>query len=101
LNYDTVEKGLESAFKGFGTIERVVIGYRRDGRSLGNAQIQFKSKKDAQEAIDKMDGEEVDGRPVKVKIFKSYENYKKEKDAQSPGVRRGYDNSDYRGEEND
>ncbi|MGB1547158.1 MAG: vitamin B12-dependent ribonucleotide reductase, partial [Alphaproteobacteria bacterium] len=43
-----------NAFKSFGTIERVVIGYRRDGRSLGNAQIQFKSKKDAQEAIDKM-----------------------------------------------
>ena len=33
------------------------------------------------EAIDKMDGEDIDGRPVKVKIFKSYENYKKEKDA--------------------
>lgn len=101
MNYDTTEKGLEGAFKGFGTIERVMIGYRRDGRSLGNAQIQFKSKKDAQEAIDKMDGEEVDGRPVKVKIFKSYENYKKEKESSSPGMRRGYDNSDYRGDEND
>ena len=47
LNYDTTEAGLEKAFKDFGTVERVAIGYRRDGRSLGNAQIQFKSKKDA------------------------------------------------------
>lgn len=48
LNYDTREAGLEKAFGSFGKIERVVIGYRRDGRSLGNAQIQFKNKYDAQ-----------------------------------------------------
>lgn len=94
LNYDTTEAGLEKAFKDFGAVERVAIGYRRDGRSLGNAQIQFKSKRDAQEAIDKMDGVEVDGRPVKVKIFKSYENYKKEKDAQSPGYGKRGDYAD-------
>ena len=42
-----------------------------------------------------MDGAEVDGRPIKAKIFKSYENYKKEKDAQSPGFRGDkYDEND-------
>jgi RNA recognition motif-containing protein len=44
LNYDTTEAGLEKAFREFGTVERVAIGYRRDGRSLGNAQVQFKTK---------------------------------------------------------
>ena len=79
LNYDTKESGLEKVFKEFGYIERVAIGYKRNGNSLGNATIQFKNKGDAQEAIDKMDGAEVDGRPIKVKLFKSIENYRKEK----------------------
>lgn len=55
LNYDTTESGLEAAFKKFGTVERVAIGYRRDGRSLGNAQVQFKTKDEAEEAIKQMD----------------------------------------------
>lgn len=52
LNYDTTEAGLQKAFEKFGTVERVAIGYRRDGRSLGNAQIQFKTKNQAADAID-------------------------------------------------
>ena len=36
-----------------------------------------------------MDQTEVDGRPIKVKVFKSYENYKKEKEAQSPMLKGG------------
>ena len=89
LNYDTTESGLETAFKKYGTVERVAIGYRRDGRSLGNAQVQFKTKEEAEEAIKNMDQTEVDGRPIKVKVFKSYENYKKEKEAQSPMLKGG------------
>ena len=35
-----------------------------------------------------MNEQEVDGRPLKVKIFKSYENFKKEKNAgQSPNAK--------------
>ena len=94
LNYDTTEDSLTRAFKKFGTVERVLIGYRRDGRSLGNAQVQFRSKKEAYDAIDEMDGAEVDGRPIKAKIFKSYENYKKERENESPGYRGGNDYDD-------
>lgn len=41
-----------------------------------------------------MDGADLDGRPIKVKVFKSYENYKKEKEAEgySPGPK--HDDSD-------
>ena len=81
MNFDTNEARLEKAFSDFGTVERVAIGYKRDGRSLGNAQVQFANKKQALEAIEKMDGVDLDGRPIKVKIFKSYENYKKQKEA--------------------
>lgn len=48
-----------------------------------------------------MDGTEVDGRPIKVKIFKSYENYRKDKDAQSPSGKKGYGQSDARNNEQD
>lgn len=88
LNYDTTEASLKKEFEKFGNVERVAIGFRRDGRSLGNAQVQFKQKGQAQDAIDKMDGADVDGRPIKVKIFKSYENYRKDKDNQSPGMKK-------------
>ena len=81
LNYDTNEQSLRKAFKEFGHLERVNIGYRRDGKSLGNAQITFKFKRDAQEAVDRMDGVEIDGRPIKIKIFKSWDAYRKEKEA--------------------
>ena len=52
LNYDTNDQGLKKAFRDFGTIERVNIGYRRDGKSLGNAQIQFRTKRDAMDAVE-------------------------------------------------
>ena len=48
-----------------------------------------------------MDGTEVDGRPIKVKIFKSYENYRKDKDAQSPGIKKVQGQSDARKDEQD
>lgn len=47
LNYDTDEQSLKKAFRDFGHIERVNIGYRRDGKSLGNAQITFRFRRDA------------------------------------------------------
>ena len=98
LNYDTNEQGLKKAFRDFGTIERVNIGYRRDGKSLGNAQIQFRTKRDAMDAVEQMDGVDIEGRPIKIKIFKSWDAYKKEKDAQSPGMKRGYDKDDKGGD---
>lgn len=86
LNYDTTEKQLESAFKEYGVVERVVIGYKSNGRSLGNAQVQFKTKQQAEAAIDGMHESELDGRPIRVKVYKSYDNYKKDKDY-TPGTK--------------
>ena len=99
LNYDTTEETLQNEFKEFGTVERVAIGYRRDGRSLGNAQVQFRTKKEAQTAIEQMNERDVDGRPIKVKLFKSYEVFKKEKAAQSPGAKPS--EADGKGEDQD
>ena len=79
MSYQTEEDSLKQAFGKCGVVEKVSIGYRRDGRSQGNATIQFKTKDAASEAIKQLDGEEVDGRAIKVKIYQSYENYKKTK----------------------
>jgi len=98
LNYDTNDQGLRKAFRDYGTIERVNIGYRRDGKSLGNAQVQFRTKRDAMDAVEQMDGQDIDGRPIKIKIFKSWEAYRKEKEAQSPDQKRDYVKNDRGGD---
>lgn len=36
-----------------------------------------------------MEGVEIDGRPIKIKIFKSWDTYRKEKDAQGSDMKRG------------
>ena len=51
MSYSTDEGSLKKAFEKCGAIEKVSIGYRRDGRSQGNATVQFKTKDDANEAI--------------------------------------------------
>lgn len=79
LSYSTDENSLTKAFEKSGAIEKVSIGYRRDGRSQGNATVQFKTKDGAGQAIKDLDGEEVDGRAIKVKVYQSYENYQKTK----------------------
>lgn len=79
LSYSTDENSLTKAFEKCGAVEKVSIGYRRDGRSQGNATVQFKTKDAAADAIKQLDGEEVDGRAIKVKVYQSYENYQKTK----------------------
>jgi len=79
LSYSTDENSLTKAFEKSGDIEKVSIGYRRDGPSQGNATVQFKTKGGAAQAIKDLDGEEVDGRAIKVKVYQSYENYQKTK----------------------
>ena len=34
--------------------------------------------------MDQMDGTDLDGRPVKIKIYKSWDAYRKEKESQGP-----------------
>lgn len=67
LNWDTDEQSLESSFGTFGQIEELkLIRDRETGRSKGFAFITFSTPNEAQDAIDQLNGTELDGRRIKV-----------------------------------
>lgn len=67
LNFKTNEDGLRAIFEAVGEVEEVkIIMDRETGRSKGFGFVTFSDSADAQEAVKKFDGQEVDGRRVKV-----------------------------------
>jgi len=67
LNYDTTEDGLKAAFEQAGAVATVnIIKDRDSGRSKGFGFVEFDSDEDADKAIKMFDGQEVDGRRVRV-----------------------------------
>jgi RNA recognition motif-containing protein len=67
LSWDTNDLGLKAAFESFGPVaEAKVITDRDTGRSRGFGFVTFESAGDADTAISQMDGQELDGRRVRV-----------------------------------
>jgi len=68
LSFQTTEHALEDAFAADGRkVASVSIMLDRDtGRSRGFAFVEMESEEDAQAAIKAMDGQEVDGRALRV-----------------------------------
>ena len=67
LAWATTNDGLRAAFEAHGTVtDAVVITDRESGRSRGFGFVTFETPEQAQAAIEAMDGQEIDGRPVKV-----------------------------------
>jgi RNA recognition motif-containing protein len=67
LAWGTDDEGLRAAFSGFGTVtEAKVISDRETGRSRGFGFVTFASSDQAQAAIAGMDGQDLDGRSVRV-----------------------------------
>lgn len=67
LDYDTTEDTLKDNFEEAGTVESAdVIEDRNTGRSRGFGFVEMSSEDEAEEAIEMFDGEEIDGRTVKV-----------------------------------
>lgn len=67
LNWETKDEGLRSAFEPFGEIvEAKVISDRHTGRSRGFGFVTFEQEEDAQKAIEELDGQELDGRTLRV-----------------------------------
>ncbi len=67
LNFRTTEQQLSDALSAAGQITHVHIGTDREtGRSRGFAFVEFSSEEEAAEAIKKFDGQEVDGRKLRV-----------------------------------
>ena len=67
LSWDTDEYGLNTAFSKFGHVtEAKVITDRDSGRSRGFGFVTFSNPSEADAAIEKMHGAELDGRTLNV-----------------------------------
>ncbi|HYX34469.1 MAG TPA: RNA-binding protein [Oligoflexus sp.] len=67
LNFKTSEEGLRNVFESIGPVDevKIVMDYET-GRSKGFGFVTFADAAHASEAIAQFDGQEVDGRQVKV-----------------------------------
>ena len=67
LSYDTTEDQIRKAFSEMGSLGSVSLVKDRDTRrSKGFAFVEMEDKGEAQNAIDQLDGTQVDGRAMKV-----------------------------------
>ena len=71
LSWNTDDQGLRAAFEKFGSIdEATVITDRDSGRSRGFGFVTFAEAGDVTEAIEAMNGTDLDGRTLNVNIAK-------------------------------
>ncbi|XP_071736365.1 glycine-rich RNA-binding protein 4, mitochondrial-like [Rutidosis leptorrhynchoides] len=69
LSYQTDDHSLKEAFSGFGdVVEARVIMDRESGRSRGFGFVSYSSEDSAKEAMTAMDGQELNGRSVRVSL---------------------------------
>lgn len=67
LSYSTTDQSLKTAFAQHGKVEsaRVIID-RESGRSKGFGFVEMSSDEEAQKAVSALDGQDLDGRNLKV-----------------------------------
>ncbi len=69
LSFDTQEDDLRAVFEGFGEVESCkIIMDKFSGRSKGFGFIEMPNDDEAQAAIDDLDGNDLDGRQIVVKV---------------------------------
>ena len=67
LSYNTTDNELRNAFSAFGEVQSAkVITDRESGRSKGFGFVEMASDDDARQAIEALDGSDLDGRTIKV-----------------------------------
>jgi len=67
LSYQTTEQELEAAFSSYGTVERAsVVRDRETGQPRGFAFVEMTNSHEATQAIQGLDGKDINGRAVKV-----------------------------------
>lgn len=62
MSYQTDDNGLEDFAYSIGKVKYCSVERDRDGRSKGFGIVEFKYWQDAQKAIDKLNGLDLDGR---------------------------------------
>ncbi len=74
LPYEVTDDRLEEIFSAHGTVESArVITDRMTGRSRGFGFVEMSSQEEAQQAIDKLNGTDLDGRSLTVNEAKPKE----------------------------
>ena len=74
LSYDTDDHALRQAFEKYGSVDSVNIIFDKfSGRSKGFGFIEMPDNSEAQKAIDELDGQDLDGRNIKVNQAKPRE----------------------------
>jgi cold-inducible RNA-binding protein len=91
LAWETREEGLQKSFEQFGEIESVrVVTDRATGRSRGFGFVTFVQKEDAQNAIDQMNGTELDGRTIRCDFAQEGSSEGGNRNRSGPYERRGF-----------
>ena len=67
LAYATTDDGLKAAFAAYGEVTSArVVTDRMTGRSKGFGFVEMPNREEAQKAVDALNGQELDGRPIRV-----------------------------------
>jgi len=67
LSYGISDEKLREVFEAYGEVNSAnVIRFRDSGRSKGFGFVEMENDEEAQQAIENLDGEEIDGRSIKV-----------------------------------
>jgi RNA recognition motif-containing protein len=75
LGFQTSDNDLRKLFEAFGQVSSAkVITDRETGRSRGFGFVEMESNTDANTAMTKLNGKEVDGRTLSVSVAKEREN---------------------------
>ena len=74
LSYDTDDHALRQTFEKYGSVDSVNIIFDKfSGRAKGFGFIEMPDNSEAQKAIDELDGQDLDGRNIKVNQAKPRE----------------------------
>lgn len=74
LSYNTKEEALQSLFASVGTVTSVkIVMDRMTGRSKGFGFVEMDTAENAEEAISRLDGQELDGRSLRISLAKPQE----------------------------
>ena len=68
LSYDTSWKELKDHFRQFGDVKRVEVIEGPGGRKKGFRTVKFFNETDAKNTISRLDGSELKGRELKVRL---------------------------------
>ncbi len=75
LSYSTNDDGLKAHFEQIGEVSSAkVIADKFSGRSKGFGFVEFVDEANNQKAIEELDGKELDGRPLTVKLSEPRES---------------------------